>query len=507
MNGNRQLEERLKRLAVPVDPSGVWDVIEGRAQKDKRASRERWPLTAGVDERVGGQKRSSAPREASAPRASTPRRRSGLRIAVFASIAVVLVAAVALGGLEAFKYLAKPDFVLRITDDTDIDTGGQPTGNDAQSGYWERLPLARSDVPVQTLVMDPSNTSVLYAQTAAGLYKSSDGAASWDQTLSFSAFAGQVFVVAFDPASPSTVYMIAWLSGGSPGLPQLLRSDDGGATWAHLTDASTPRLNGYFEAISFDTAFTPSTVFMFGNDRWCRSTDRGGTWTGLTEEEADQAIGAPGADNLRQHAYRDGVSSLPAAAQQALDAFLASFDGTVTDADTGAVVGVVPGNNGLPGGVSASDGARAESVIVDPDQPSILYAPTMEGVYKSTDGGRSWRKASTGSRGSGDQKICSRSAYSLDSLRRHDRRHLSIHRWRNRVDPDPGGRGLRGPGALDSIETLRLDLHWTVPSDDGGEKWAGLTGEGLSGPTASALLSVAADNPDIVFATPRWRRA
>ncbi len=463
MNGNRQLEERLKRLAVPVDPSGVWDVIEGRAQQDKRASQERWPLMAGVDERVSGQKRSSAPREASAPRASTPRRRSGLRIAVFASIAVVLVAAVALGGLEAFKYLAKPDFVLRITDDTDIDTGGQPTGNDAQNGYWERLPLARSDVPIKTLVLDPSTPSDLYAETAAGLFKSTDGAGSWNQTLSFSAFAGQVFVVAFDPASPSTVYMIAWLSGDSPGPPQLLRSDDGGATWAHLTDASTPGLSGYFGAISFDTASTPSTVFMFGNSGWYRSTDRGETWTGLTEEEADQAMGGTGVEDLREHAYRDGVSSLPAAAQQALDAFLASFDGTVTDADTGAVVGVVPGNNGLPGGVSASDGARAGSVIVDPDQPSILYAPTMEGVYKSTDGGRSWRKASTGFGNSGSQQLSSRSDYSLDSVRGHERRDLPIHRWRNRLDPDPGGRGLRGPGALDSIETLRVDLHWTVP--------------------------------------------
>jgi photosystem II stability/assembly factor-like uncharacterized protein len=463
MNSDEQLEERLGRLSWPVDRGRGWAGIESLA-----------------DVRTGGLRR---------PSAST--RWSGLRVAVLASIAIVLVASAAIGGFVAVRNLARPHFVLAITDDNVVGTGGQTTGSSTGSGYWERLPLTIPGVPIDTLIMDPSNPSVLYARTAAGLFESSDGAASWHQTLSFSAFVGQVFAVAFDPASPSTVYMIALLSGDSPWPTQLLRSDDGGVTWTHLTDASTPKPSGWFAAIWFDAASTPSTVFMWGNngsgdDGWYRSTDRGETWTGPTEEEADQAI---------------TIRHLPAAAQQALDAFLVSFSGTVTDADTGAVVGVVPGNNGVMSG--APTGTAAGSVIVDPDQPSTFYAPTMNGVYKSTDSGRSWRKAGTdpGNPAVGSVLVDPRTPSTLyagtsDGI----------------FQSTDGGAGWtlirEGAGCVGLAPSNPSRLYaWTttglVRSDDGGEKWSGLTGEGLGGPPESALLSVAADNPDVVFATPK----
>ena len=36
------------------------------------------------------------------------------------------------------------------------------------------------------------------------------------------------------------------------------------------------------------------------------------------------------------------------------------------------------------------------TVRVDPDDPSVLYVGTDNGVYKSTDGGETWRKSSAG---------------------------------------------------------------------------------------------------------------
>jgi hypothetical protein len=105
-----------------------------------------------------------------------------------------------------------------------------------------------------------------------------------------------------------------------------------------------------------------------GGNGW-RSAELGESWTNLTTEEADQ--------------LPSKQLPLPPAAQQALDVFYASFSGMVIDADTGASVVVDP--DGFPNGVS-----------VDPDHPSIFYAATREGVYKSTDGGKTWRKASRG---------------------------------------------------------------------------------------------------------------
>jgi len=68
MNADRQLEERLRRLAWPVNRGMGW---------------------VGVEARAGGRKQPS-----------TPARRSGPRVAVIVSIAVVLVAAAAVGTVK-----------------------------------------------------------------------------------------------------------------------------------------------------------------------------------------------------------------------------------------------------------------------------------------------------------------------------------------------------------------------------------------------------------------------
>ena len=114
-----------------------------------------------------------------------------------------------------------------------------------------------------------------------------------------------------------------------------------------------------------------------------RSTDRGKTWTEITAAEQDQAV-----------ALQDAARSRPAAAQQALDAFLTSNGGHY---DGGIALG---GRDRC--GYGRPVFADANAVIVDPDHPSTFYAPATgdvvgtDGVYKSVDGGKTWRKASAG---------------------------------------------------------------------------------------------------------------
>ncbi len=471
MNEDWEFEETLRRLSGPVDRRGVWAAIEARAGGEHWAIGER------------GQ-------EGAQPGARRPRGLN-LRVAVFASVAVVLVAAVAIGSFVAVRNLTRPDFVLRITDDTDLDTGGQGTGSSTESGYWERLPLARAGIPIntlvldpRTLVLDPRNPSDLYAETAAGLFKSSDGAGSWKQTLDFSALAGHVDLLILDPAAPSTVYVIMGPLDDATSRP-VLRSDDGGATWADLTETMPPntKIMVWPPIMWVDATSSPSTVYICDQSaNVLRSTDRGETWTELSQEDVVPEVGAA------------VKPPLPAAAQQALDAFLASFEGTVTDADTGAVVGVVPAGNGVP------EGTRAESVIVDPDQPSILYAPTMDGVYKSIDGGRSWRKASTGF------GVPAISRFAVDPLTPST---LYAATTAGIFRSTDGGVEwtliLAGEGSVALAPSTPSRLYaWTsigpFRSDDGGLNWVGLAGQGLSGPTARGLALVAVDNPDIVFA-------
>jgi photosystem II stability/assembly factor-like uncharacterized protein len=431
---DRQLHDILKWLAGPVDRNEVW---------------------AGIEARAGGVRgRRTAPARA---------RRRYMRTAVLATAAVVLVAAVAIGSVTTFRHLGQPNFVLAITDDTVMGALSQPaTGPVApgtRSGHWQRL-LTTDGGTIKALFIDPKNPSMLYAETALGLFKSSDGAGSWNQTLDFSMLAGSVILVAFDPASPSTVFVLAWASDSLGPLiqTQLLRSDDGGVTWTDLSTTSPP-LSGWPVAIWFDTATSPSTIYASG---W-RSTDRGNSWTELSPEEADrrwaQHWQEPGSD------FQDG-----------------DFQGTVTDATTGGEFAVLVGR-------------------VDPSDPSIRYAGTDEGVYKSTDGGATWKKAS------------------------------SVV-WRAVLDPDspsilyattPVGifksedRGtawnltLAGQGSVVAAPSAPSTLYaWTPAglfrSDDGGATWSRRAGKGLvssssqPGTASGGLVLVSADNPDTVFA-------
>jgi photosystem II stability/assembly factor-like uncharacterized protein len=480
MTHSDPLRHLLEQLTPQVEDTGAWERIETRAQKRRWPPRLRWPFAARVE--TGPRDQMQAP---------TSRRRSGLRIAVFASIALVLAAAAAVGGVFAIRHLGEPHFVLWI-DHTDMGTVSEasttaPTATAAGSGHWVQLSLPSNGGEITALVMDPSDPSVLYMGMPGGLlFKSSDGAESWHQ-LPVSGSDG--YLVAFDPASSSTVYVLTWERSGLDGFAILSRSDDGGATWTDLSGAvqiSGPPFpagtlvlpNGLDDpdVMWLDTASSSSTVYIStiheptddtadkATQVW-RSTDRGESWTQLSPQEATNAVAQ------RQQA-RLGTD----------------FAGTLTDADTGAVLGVYLGR-------------------IDPSDPAIRYAATDHGVYKSTDGGTTWKKASTGLVVSPVLGVVPDP--SSPSI-------LYAATPEGIVKSGDAGASwdliLAGQGSLVLAPSAPSTLYaWTSAgllfrTDDGGVNWTRLTGAGLVG-TLSApsdadgeLVLVAADNPDTVFA-------
>ena len=233
-------------------------------------------------------------------------------------------------------------------------------------------------VPVMALDMDPMDPSVLYAATVEGLFKSSDGAESWSRLPR--TFRRIYWTVAVDPTAPSMIYAIyAKDDAGPPG--HLQRSDDGGSTWVNLSDAGSPRIYGYEAFVWFDVTATRSTVYAWGvkGGDWhvYRSVDRGETWT---RDPAEQQNPPWGLDAVPRQ--------MSAAARQALEAFMAEFQPSsgssqpwIVDraAEAGPVLHIVDGRP-----------------LVDPRDPSVFYAATLQGVYKSLDGGKTWVQASAG---------------------------------------------------------------------------------------------------------------
>jgi hypothetical protein len=86
---------------------------------------------------------------------------------------------------------------------------------------------------VRALAVDPLGTGTVYAaMTQYGIYKTSNGGDNWVRAVGDPVSLGPLmtFTVAVDPTRPATIY--ASVQSEENNVPRILRSNDGGRTWA-----------------------------------------------------------------------------------------------------------------------------------------------------------------------------------------------------------------------------------------------------------------------------------
>jgi uncharacterized repeat protein (TIGR01451 family) len=122
---------------------------------------------------------------------------------------------------------------------------------------------------VNEVVMDPTNAAIVYMGTNRGMFKTTNGGDLWTDINSAPLFGfTQISALAIDPLNLSTVY-----AAGSGG-PFLFKTTDGGATW---TASSTGLLTG-INALAIDPV-TPATLYAASAGAGIyKSTDGGGNW-------------------------------------------------------------------------------------------------------------------------------------------------------------------------------------------------------------------------------------
>jgi photosystem II stability/assembly factor-like uncharacterized protein len=174
---------------------------------------------------------------------------------------------------------------------------GHPYGPNPERGVfktsdggrtWSKILYKNADTGAISLAMEPGNPDVIYAalwQTrrppwnvyppsngpGSGLYKSSDGGATWTQlTNGLPAHVGHVGL-SISTAAPHRVYANV---DGSPGLGGIYRSDDAGASWTHLDREQRIWQRGwYFSGVTADPR-DPNVVYVMNTSTY-RSTDGG----------------------------------------------------------------------------------------------------------------------------------------------------------------------------------------------------------------------------------------
>ena len=228
-------------------------------------------------------------------------------------------------------------------------------------------------VEASWVILDPRTPTTLYARTNRGLYKSVDGAASWQPVAQAGLPVGSdgslyISSLTFDPAAPQT--LLATVTDPNGGPTHLYRSMNGGASWTLVTiptfGASNPIVTGDEQ--------TPQTLYLYSaaSGLVYRSSDSGESWVYA-------AIGAP---NGAPIATLTVDPHDPAKLYAAVDGA-----GIFRTLDRGHSWTL--GNSPQPmTGVSG--------IVVDPQTPGRLYATTYTGLFGSEDGGDSWQPLGAG---------------------------------------------------------------------------------------------------------------
>ena len=230
------------------------------------------------------------------------------------------------------------------------------------------LPLLgcnRSDAIV-VIQLHPKNPDIIYVATNDYIYKTRDGGQTWTN-LSHGMSHSRVISMALDPAYPATVY------AGTKG-DAVYKSYDGGQRWvsqrAGLDDATISSVVNQFV---FDPAnnqhlFVATTMGVF------ETKNEGDSWTkrmdGMKEVLMVVTLGM---DPTRPAILYAGTSG--------------GVYKTIDEAGHWEKV-----NNGLvsPDIIKSSRALSVTSVLVDPFEPDTVYASTLAGLYKTTDGGKAW---------------------------------------------------------------------------------------------------------------------
>lgn len=352
------------------------------------------------------------------------------------------------------------------------------TSNDGGANW---SPLGGADFPFPSLTrwlwIDPADPDVMLVTTGifdreadtpddtfasgpgVGVYRTTDGGVTWSQSNTGMNPAASLFVGGFDrhPSIPGTIMVATgnntdWLIKNIPGA--VYRSTDGGLSWTGVTPL--PAFPGEFETFTA-VAYAPSNgniVYAGSAAAIHRSADGGNTWTRYSGEN-DAPWGPPG--------VRSGVPI---------------------------------------------------DMVVSPTDPDTIFINNYGGgVFRSTDGARTWEVWSEGYTGADINQVATGPGASG--------RVIINGRSGCFASDDAGStwQGLAfGPGVVaegmaiafdpsdSSGDTLLMSDEregFIVRSTDGGRNWQlvlKIPGTGGGNPHGARAIVFAPSDPDVVFA-------
>ena len=218
-----------------------------------------------------------------------------------------------------------------------------------------------------TVLVDPTNSNRILIGTSNGVYVTTDAGTTWSP--SNSGFSGiNVDAMALDPKHAGVVYVASEYSG-------VFRSANSGASWAIKNNAVTDL---DVRAIAIDPV-NPSVVYAaqsFGD--MLVSGDSGDDWTSYSYAVVSGEI--------------TGTNELVVDPKNTQNLYAIDYGtgGVISSHDGGKTWGL--GKTGLkdPPCIGC-----LRALTIDPSIPTTLYVGDTQGIYRSTDSGKTWKSISS----------------------------------------------------------------------------------------------------------------
>ncbi len=227
----------------------------------------------------------------------------------------------------------------------------------------------------ECIVIDPSNTNIMYCGgRESGIYKSTNGGDSWTQIVSSSTVSGEISSIAFRPGNSSEIWVGSATGTTAAGV---WRSTNSGTSWTQMRSSAQIQ-----DAVFRILVKTDGTAFVAYNESLARYSSN--TWTDITGFSSGQG-------NFCAVHFMGNENTIVAG----------RMDYTRKSNDGGATFSTVLPLTLLPPLPKHSfnwttiQWARNE-FMQNPSNANEWFMSGGFGCFKSTDAGQNWRYATNG---------------------------------------------------------------------------------------------------------------
>lgn len=224
---------------------------------------------------------------------------------------------------------------------------------------WDSNNTGLTEPAVLSLTLGPGG--ILYAGTPAGIFKGvTDGSAPWT-SIGIPSM-GSVTSIAVDPADSQTIYATSATGG-------IFKSADGGASWSAINQGltTTDIRSILVHPQDRNLLYAGAVGVLF------KSVNGGAQWTPIDLGSLENVSNA-----------------LPTASVKSI---ISESNGMLYAGGSAGVFKSVNQGKSWTAMNTRLASREVQALAFDPDQPGILYAALAgDGIYKSLDGGASWRE-------------------------------------------------------------------------------------------------------------------